>query len=160
MSDAPNGAHPLELRVPPPLVGLVLAALMLWLAPHGLALEMPPALRLGLALLLAAAGAGLDLAGLLAFRRQRTTVHPMRPEKTAVLVTSGVYRLTRNPMYLGLCLLLLGWAVWLDAVLAFLGPVAFVAWIHRFQIRPEERVLGGRFGAAFTDYTRQVRRWL
>lgn len=150
----------LELRVPPPVVALVLAALMIGLAPHSPTLALPSSVRLGLTGLLVVAGLAFDLAGLLAFRRLRTTVNPLRPDKTSALVTRGVYRITRNPMYLGMALWLLGWAVWLGALGAFLGPVAFVAWITRFQIQPEERVLAERFGPAFTDYRRRVRRWL
>lgn len=150
----------LELRVPPPVVALLLGAVMAWLAPQTPALDWHPLLRMGLALLLVMAGGGFDLAGLLAFRRQRTTVNPLRPDKTSVLVTGGVYRISRNPMYMGMALFLLAWAVWLGALGAFMGPVAFVAWISRFQIQPEERVLAEHFGQAFADYKRQVRRWL
>jgi protein-S-isoprenylcysteine O-methyltransferase Ste14 len=150
----------LELKIPPPLVALLLGAPMAWAALHGPALALPTAWRWGLVCLLVGVGGSFDLAGLLAFRRQRTTVNPLRPENTAALVTSGVYRITRNPMYLGLALLLLAWAVWLDAWLALLGPAVFVAYITRFQIRPEERVLATRFGHDFNDYTRRVRRWL
>lgn len=150
----------LEHKLPPPAVALLLGAAMWWLAPHSLALEWPQALRAGLALLLVVVGGGFDMAGLWAFRRQRTTVNPLRPANASALVTGGVYRITRNPMYVGMALFLLAWAVWLGALGAFLGPVVFVAYITRFQIQPEERVLTALFGQAFTDYTRRVRRWL
>jgi protein-S-isoprenylcysteine O-methyltransferase Ste14 len=156
----PSPLNWLELKVPPPLVALVVAALMAWLAPHSQALETSSTLRGILAGLLVLAGGALDVSALLAFRRQRTTVNPLSPEKTAALVRTGVYRISRNPMYLGMCLFLLAWAVWLAALGAVLGPWLFVLYISRFQIQPEERVLSQHFGSAYTDYQSQVRRWL
>ncbi len=105
-------------------------------------------------------GVACDLLGVLAFRASRTTVNPLKPERASALVTGGIYRVTRNPMYLGMTLLLLAWAIQLSALLPFLGPVVFVAYITRFQIEPEERTLRRVFGDGYTAYARQVRRWL
>jgi len=84
----------------------------------------------------------------------------MKPQSSSVLVVSGVYKLTRNPMYLGFLLVLLGWAVFLSNVLAFLLLQAFIAYMNRFQIEPEERALASLFGQDFADYKSRVRRWL
>lgn len=116
--------------------------------------------RLAGAAVLGLVGLAFDLAGLLAFRSHRTTVNPLSPHKASALVTGGVYRITRNPMYVGMAFLLLAWAVHLSALLPLLGPVLFVLYITRFQIQPEERVLQQLFGEAYTDYRRAVRRWL
>ncbi len=105
-------------------------------------------------------GLGFDLLGLIAFRASRTTVNPLKPERSTALVTGGVYRVTRNPMYLGMALLLLAWAVYLSSLLPLAGPVVFVLYITRFQIRPEERALQARFGDDFARYAARVRRWL
>jgi protein-S-isoprenylcysteine O-methyltransferase Ste14 len=110
-------------------------------------------------LLLLAAGA-IGIAGVRAFGRARTTVDPLRPEKASSLVTAGIYRRTRNPMYVALAIALLAWAVWLAHPLTLLGVAAFVAWISRFQIAPEERALHALFGAEFDRYCSEVRRWL
>lgn len=152
--------HWLELRVPPPVVGLVIAVAMGFLAPLGPELGWPHTARLWLALAIAGIGGGLDLSGLIAFVRRHTTVNPLRPAKTSALVTSGVYRFTRNPMYLGMACLLVAWAIWLGALAPWLGPVAFVLYITRFQIRPEERALTALFGDAYLHYATRVRRWL
>ena len=153
-------ASALELRIPPPVVGLLLAsAVGAWAWPGHVA----PAwdgLRGGLTGLLLAAGLACDVAGLLAFRAARTTVNPMAPQRSSALVTGGVYRLTRNPMYVGMVLLLSAWGVWLGTPVAVLAPVGFVAYITRFQILPEERVLADRFGRDYADYAARVRRWL
>ena len=97
---------------------------------------------------------------MLSFRRARTTVNPLRPANSSALVTSGIYRHTRNPMYLGMATLLAAWATWLGTPWALFGIVAFVAWITRFQIIPEERVLANLFGADFAAYRARVRRWI
>jgi len=150
----------LELKLPPPLVGLLVGAAMWCLAGFGQPLVWPEAVRWVLTALLVLVGGAFDLTGLIAFVRRRTTVNPLKPGNTSALVTGGVYRVTRNPMYLGMACLLTAWAVWLGALWPWLGPVAFVAYITRFQIRPEERVLTALFGQPYTDYTRRVRRWL
>ena len=84
----------------------------------------------------------------------------MAPQKASALVTSGVYRITRNPMYLGMLLVLAGWGVWLGNAAAFVGLPLFVAVLNLLQIAPEERVLRERFGDAFTRYAARVRRWI
>jgi hypothetical protein len=93
-------------------------------------------------------------------QRAKTTINPFKPQNSTALVTSGVYRFTRNPMYLGLTLIVLGWATFLCSVWALAGPVLFVLYISRFQIEPEERILSAKFGAAYSDYVSRVRRWL
>lgn len=150
----------LDHKIPPPVVAALVGLAMWLVAPIGPALAVSPAARYVAASVLVAAGLAFDLLGLLAFRASRTTINPMKPQRASALVTGGVYRLTRNPMYVGLCLLLLGWAVYLSAPLPFAGPVIFVLYITRFQIQPEERVLGQLFGEDYAQYTTRVRRWL
>ncbi len=127
----------LELRVPPPVVaGLV--ALLMW----------------------STVGIAIGLIAFFQFRKAATTVHPMKPQESSALVAGGVYRFTRNPMYLGMLLILTAWGLWLANAAALLALPVFVAYISRFQIAPEERALEARFGASFADYRRAVRRWL
>ena len=150
----------LEHRVPPPIVGAIAAALMLgvaWVAP-ALTLSLP--WRLPIAVVIAVAGLALGLVAVGHFRRARTTVDPLNPGKASALVAGGIYRFTRNPMYLGMATLLLAWAVYLSNVAALAGLALFVAYMNRFQIEPEERALKARFGEEFEAYCRRVRRWL
>ena len=150
----------LELRVPPALVTAVFAGLM-WLTATlvpSLTRDVPG--RVSIAVAFFAAGAALALAGVLAFHRASTTVNPVRPEAASSLVTSGVYRVTRNPMYLGFLSALVGWGVWLAHPLPYLAVLLFVAYMGRFQIGPEERALRAAFGEAFEAYSRSTRRWL
>ncbi|BCG25283.1 membrane protein [Pseudomonas tohonis] len=150
----------LEKRIPPVLATLVCALLMALLAyllpPVGIAW----AWRLGAALALAALGAGVCLAGVASFRRARTTVNPLVPEQASSLVQAGIYRHTRNPMYLGFAILLVAWAALLGAPLSLFAVAGFVMYLDRFQIVPEERALAGLFGADYTRYRERVRRWV
>lgn len=150
----------LELRIPPPVVAL-LVAIAMWLARSATgALSFALSDRLAIAIMLAVLGVGIAVAGIASFRRAGTTANPTRPEATSSLVATGIYRFTRNPMYLGSALVLFGWAVWLSNLVAFAGPLLFVLYINRFQIVPEERMLAAKFGTAFDDYRRRTRRWI
>jgi protein-S-isoprenylcysteine O-methyltransferase Ste14 len=153
-------AFTLENRVPPPVVAACAAALMLgaaWVVP-ALGFEHP--WRVPLAAALAAAGVSLDLVALAHFLRARTTINPLKPQNASALVARGIYRFTRNPMYLGLATLLVAWAVYLGSLAALVVLPGFVAYLNRFQIEPEERALVERFGAEYEAYRSRVRRWL
>src|SRR5687767_15988064 len=149
----------LELKVPPPVVALCLACLM-WFAPSLGQPEVPLQVRVGMALVLVLIGQSISIAGMVAFRRARTTINPIKASAASSLVPTGVYRFTRNPMYLGLLLTLLAWAVFLFNPLAVLWVVVYVLYITRFQIIPEERVLAFLFGAEYEAYKGRVRRWV
>ncbi len=98
--------------------------------------------------------------GLAAFRASRTTINPLKLDHASALVTGGVYRVTRNPMYVGVMLLLLAWGIYLSSLLSLAGLPVFVMYITRFQIQPEERVLRNIFGEKYSSYEKRVRRWL
>jgi protein-S-isoprenylcysteine O-methyltransferase Ste14 len=150
----------LELKIPPVAIVLVTAALM-WLASWAVpAFVIPISARTIPAVSLAIVGAVVIVLGVLSFRRARTTVNPMAPGSSSSLVCSGIYALSRNPMYLGLLAILLGWAVFLSNAIAFLLLPAFVLYMNRFQIEPEERALAARFGPEAAAYRSRVRRWL
>lgn len=150
----------LEHKIPPPVVAALIATAMWGISSLPPTLSLAPELRQFLAAALAMVGVTFDLLGLLAFRRSRTSINPMKPGKASTLVTGGVYRVTRNPMYVGLALLLAAWAVHLSTLWPFLGPVLFVLYMNLFQIGPEERVMRGKFGEAYAAYASRVRRWL
>jgi protein-S-isoprenylcysteine O-methyltransferase Ste14 len=150
----------LENRIPPPVVALATAGLMYaaaWLVPAADA-AIPG--RRVVALGFAAVGVMLDLIGVVHFLRAKTTVSPLKPGAASALVTAGVYRFTRNPMYVGMAILLAAWGVYLANVAALASVALFVLYIDLFQIAPEERALRARFGEEFEAYCRRVRRWL
>ena len=150
----------LELKVPPVAV-VFLTALLMWLvarsSPAG-AFVVPA--RILFAMILAIIGAATSTLGVVAFRRASTTVNPMKPEAASSLVHSGIYTVTRNPIYLGLLLILAAWGLFLANALVFLLLPVFIGYMNRFQIRPEERALTALFGQAFVAYTARVRRWI
>ena len=99
------------------------------------------------------------VSGVVTFRNAKTTVNPLKPHASS-LVTWGVYAISRNPMYLGGLIMLLGWAVFLSNPLAFLFLPVYVLYLNRFQIAPEERVLMSLFGETYAAYQVRARRWL
>lgn len=123
-------------------------------------IALPSALRSALVASLAVLGLLFNLWPKLAFGRVGTTVNPLRPASSRVLVTTGLHRLSRNPMYLGHALLLVAWACWLRHPAAFVGAPLYMAFVTRYQILPEERALSATFGAAYEAYRARVRRWL
>jgi protein-S-isoprenylcysteine O-methyltransferase Ste14 len=115
--------------------------------------------RTWLAAALVSVGFVTGLAGVLTFLNAKTTVDPTKPRASS-MVTWGVYAFSRNPMYLGGLIMLLGWAVFLSNALAFVLLPAYVLYINRFQIAPEERALTALFGYRYAAYQVRVRRWL
>jgi len=150
----------LSLKVPPALLMLVFGGLM-WLL-DGLL----PDLRLMISWLdvltavITVLAVVLILSGIISFRLAQTTVDPLHPERASSVVTTGIYRWTRNPMYLGFLLLLLAYAVKLSNPIVLVLLPAFVWYMNRFQIIPEEQVLTELFGEAYQQYQTQVRRWI
>jgi protein-S-isoprenylcysteine O-methyltransferase Ste14 len=150
----------LDHKIPPPIVGGMIAAAMWASATVGPHLIVNEWFKYTLTISFILIGLAFELVGVLAFRAHRTTVNPMRPERTRSLVTSGVYQISRNPMYVGMSFMLLGLAVYLASTVSAFGPVAFVCYITQFQIKPEERVLASIFGDDYLRYLATVKRWL
>jgi protein-S-isoprenylcysteine O-methyltransferase Ste14 len=150
----------LELKIPPLLVWLVMAGAMLGVASAAPRLSFALGGSSAIALALVGLGGAVAIAGVLAFRAKRTTVNPLTPGESSAVVAGGVYRVSRNPMYLGFLVALAGWAVYLSNAGAALLLPAFVAYMTQFQIKPEERALLAKFGAEFAQYMSRVRRWL
>jgi protein-S-isoprenylcysteine O-methyltransferase Ste14 len=151
---------PLELKVPPLLVAVVtgLGMFVVSRAAPGLAHDWPWRVAAGLSLVVM--GGMVALAGVVEFRRRRTTVNPMTPGAASAIVSSGVYRWSRNPMYLGFLCALAGMAVYLSNAASVVMIVLYVAYMNRYQIEPEERALLAMFGPEYAAYMASVRRWL
>ncbi len=148
------------MRVPPPVVALAVA-LTLW----AVARVAPPASpRSAITALLAGivglTGGLLTAWGAATFARAGTTVSPTSPERSARVVTTGPFGFTRNPMYVGLLLVVSAWGIWLRSPWLLLALPAMAAYLTRFQILPEERILREKFGTEYEAYSARVRRWL
>jgi protein-S-isoprenylcysteine O-methyltransferase Ste14 len=150
----------LELRVPPPIVAFLVAVAM-WMVAHLLpAAHLAGQVRLMFAGVCAGFGVIVALLAFWAFRQAKTTINPVNPDRASSVVTGGIYSYTRNPMYVGLTALLVGWAIRLSVPWVLLGPIAFMLYLTRFQIIPEERVMSSKFGRDYDEYRQRVRRWL
>jgi len=153
----------LQLKCPPPIVMLISGALSLILSQRGLEFmqqQVADITNLIWPLVFFIAGIAVAILGVKEFVAQQTTVNPLDPNRATSLVISGVYQLTRNPMYLGMLIVLLGLGDLLDSFLGFSGALFFFVYITAFQIKPEEAVMLEKFGEPFTQYCQSVRRWL
>ena len=155
-----RSVHALELKIPPVAL-VIVAAVLMWLASTcapRLNLELP--FQASIAGVFGLVGLATCTLGVVEFKRAKTTVNPTKPQSSSSLVTSGIYRHTRNPMYLGFVFILAGWAAVTANLVTFLALPAFVLYMNQFQIKPEERALMAIFGDQFKAYCATVRRWI
>lgn len=150
----------LECLIPPPVVFAFCAAAMWGVAQYFEPISLPQPWAEWAMFGLIAAGVLLDFSSIMEFLKERTTINPIRIEKATALVTTGFYRITRNPMYSGLALWLGAFAIYLQVWESAPLIVVFMLYITRFQIIPEERMMSKQFGDRYLAYTHQVRRWL
>jgi len=147
-------------KIPPPVI-LLLSGIAAWFVAHseyGYPIDVPFALII--AIFLAASGLLIAVRAIRQFGKAETTVNPLQPNDASSLVDSGIFGWTRNPMYLGLLLVLLGWSVWLQSAGNILVLLAFVLYMTELQIKPEEEALRKVFGQTYIDYCARVRRWI
>ncbi len=144
----------MELKLPPPILFLLAVAFIYWLPKIALPLAN------WLSYLFIFTGIIIAIASLYPFYQHKTTINPHRPEQSVHLITYGIYRFSRNPMYLSLVCFLLAFTFWQQQALGFLVIIGFIAYLNRFQIQPEERILKQKFGQDFLQYQQKVRRWI
>ena len=150
----------LDTKIPAPVVAMATGGMMkLYASSARVPIDASPLLA-EIGIRLAQLSAVVALLAFASFRLAKTTINPLDPSRASVLVTGGIFRITRNPMYLSLLMLLVAYALRLDSWVEWLGPVLFVTYVTRFQIIPEERILAVKFGAAFLAYKARTRRWL
>ena len=148
----------LQNRIPPPIVTLTFILLSFWLANY-----LP---KLGfnfqglLSLLIILIGLTIIVIGVKTFHKSDTTVNPLNPKEASHLVTDGVFSYTRNPMYLGMLIIVLGVTVYNGVYIGIIILPCFIFYIKEFQIKPEEEAMQEIFADDYTDYFKRVRRWL
>lgn len=153
----------LDTRLPPPLIdGLaLLAVLALWhFAPQWQWTAFPQSAAFISGGLMALFGLWMAVSSVGLFKKKDTTILPFKPEKTSALVETGFYRATRNPMYLGMALVIFAVIIATRQPLGLLPLLAACLYLTRFQIIPEERALEQKFGQDYLDYKSRVRRWI
>jgi protein-S-isoprenylcysteine O-methyltransferase Ste14 len=148
----------LKNKIPPPIVTLVFAALIYFSSKWS-----PNIVFSGqnlISLFLMTVGLIVLLIAISAFIKLKTTINPLKPEAASSLVTTGIFRISRNPMYLGMLLLIISLWIKTGAVLGFILVAGFIAYLNYFQIFPEEQAMKGLFSDKYKTYCQQVRRWL
>ena len=150
----------LELMIPPLALCAVFAAAIVALGYFAPFANAPFPAHRAVAIALLLIGFALAATGVIQFRISKTTVNPMVPSRASSIVTSGVFSISRNPMYVGMALSLLGVAAWRSSVPGYVLVPLFCLYMTEFQIKPEERILLARFGEEFSTYMSKVRRWV
>lgn len=148
----------LNTKIPPPLVMLTFAILIYY------SKELMPSVSFKfqslVAVIFLTAGLAIMMAAIFAFRRLQTTINPLKPNAATSLVTGGVFRLSRNPMYLAMLMILIAISLGSGALASIFLLPGFIAYITVFQIHPEEKAMRELFHDDYAFYCQQVRRWI
>ena len=148
----------LKTKIPPPLVTLIFALAIYFSSRYFIVIEIP--MRSILSSIFIILGIFVTFSSARIFKKKETTVNPMKPDQATTLVTDGMFKITRNPMYLGMLLLLFGLSVLKGLIAGFIFLPLFVLYITIFQIIPEEEAMLNLFGEDYKSYSNKVRRWL
>lgn len=148
----------LEKKIPPPIVTLIFAILAYVSSLSGSRFTMQGQSLFSAALLIA--GVAIIIIANIQFRRADTTINPLKPETASALVSNGIFGYSRNPMYLGMALALASVCLYLGSWFGFVSIPAFIQYMNRFQIIPEETAMNALFGQTYVDYCDTVRRWI
>lgn len=150
----------MKTRVPPPVWMLAIGAVMWFVSRSAYAYPIDIPYALVVAIVIGLLGIACSVAGIREFRKVSTTVNPLQPDEASTLVTTGIFKATRNPMYVGLFLILAGWAVWLGSLASVPLLLVFLLVMTELQIKPEEQAMQALFGQDYEDYRGRVRRWI
>ena len=150
----------MELKIPPPLLALICAIVMWGISKMFRYASVESGVTGPLSLFVLIVGLAIGLSAIVSFRKAKTTVNAMKPQNTTRLVDAGIYKLSRNPMYLGVLLILTSGAIWSGNSINLAVLIFFVGYITKFQIVPEEKALAELFPENFVAYKSKVRRWI
>ena len=148
----------METKIPPPIVTLVFGLSIYFSREMFQAFEARYSFYLGIFLLFL--GLFILISAVRLFRKEKTTVNPLSPEQATKLVTDGIFKYSRNPMYLGMAFVLGSIAVFFNLIGGIILIALFCAYITKFQIIPEERAMRDLFSDDFDKYTKVTRRWI
>lgn len=149
-----------ERKIPPLLLVIFLAIFMWVTSLFFPEIQIQTRFKVIAFVIPATIGILISIAGVVSFRAAKTTVNPMTPHTSSVLVTSGIYKRSRNPIYVGFLFLLIGWGLFLSNMFSLALTAGFILYMNRYQIQPEEEALEAIFGEEFLTYKNRVRRWL
>lgn len=148
----------LNTKIPPPVVTILFAIMIFYFSDNFAYVDLP--FKIYISLFFISLGFIVTFSSARNFKKKDTTVNPMKPNETTKLVTDGFFKITRNPMYLGMLLFLLGLSIYNGLIVGLIFLPLFVGYITYFQIIPEENAMLEIFGEEFTLYMKKVRRWI
>ena len=147
----------LETKIPPPLITLICISIIYFFEKEFIFFEDWNIYISGFFLLW---GLIIIAFAVFKFAKTKTTVDPTKPSKTSSLVISGIYRITRNPMYLGMLFLIISFTFYKLSLVGAIVIPSFIFYINKYQIEPEEYEMRKKFGENFEDYCKKVDRWI
>ena len=145
----------MKTKIPPPVLSLICMAIMYRLPTI---LTLPKATWL--VVMLVGLSSVIGIASVISFRLAKTTISPLHPNQTSHIIQTGIYRFSRNPMYLSIAIFLVAFAIYLENATALLVIPLFIWSINYLQIQPEEQMLEQKFGEEYLAYKKAVRRWV
>ena len=148
----------LNTKIPPPIVAILFAVMIFYFSDSFAHVDLP--FKIYISLFFVLLGFFITFSSARNFKNKETTVNPIKPEEASQLVTDGFFKITRNPMYLGMLLFLLGLSIYNGIIVGLLFLPLFVGYITFFQIIPEERAMIKIFGEDYKAYMKKVRRWI
>ena len=146
------------IKIPPPLIVLVLIVSIYFSSKKIDLINIP--LQLEISIFILSAGILIFVNPVLQFIKSKTTVNPIQFEEVNKLVTSGIFKYSRNPMYLGMLMIVLSASIFYLNIYSILTPLLFILWINKFQIKREEEFLIEKFGDEYLSYKKKTRRWI
>jgi protein-S-isoprenylcysteine O-methyltransferase Ste14 len=150
----------LELKVPPLIVMFFIMCLMYLVSVLFSSFNIDFLFQTFMSIETFVSGLVVSIAGIYILKDEETTISPLTPKNASKLVVNGIYKFTRNPMYLGMSIMLLAWLIFLGNSLNIFNIILYILYMNRYQIIPEEKVLEKLFGDEFLSYKLKVRRWL
>ena len=148
----------LNTKIPPPVVTILFAIMIFYFSDNFAYIDLP--FKIYISIFFIVLGFIVTFSSARNFKKKDTTVNPMKPNETSKLVTDGFFKITRNPMYLGMLLFLLGLSIYNGLIVGLVFLPLFVGYITFFQIIPEESAMIEIFGEDYKAYMKKVRRWI
>ena len=145
----------LDTKIPPPIVTVIILSIIYLfdLNEYNLNTDIISIITLFIGLI-------FIISAVIQFINRKTTVNPTKPHKTSTLVITGTYKITRNPMYLGMLLIIISFALYKASIISLILIPLFIFYINKFQIEPEEFEMRKKFGKEYEDYCKKVDRWI
>jgi len=146
------------IKIPPPLIVLTIIISIYFSSKRIDLINIP--FQLEISFFMLSLGILIFINPVLKFIKSKTTINPIQFEETNKLVTSGIFKYSRNPMYLGMLMIIISTSIFYLNIYSMLTPFLFIFWINKFQIKREEAFLAEKFGKEYLSYKNKTRRWI